>query len=203
VKPEEPPLPADEDEAESLDLADFPGLRAVSRFGRLVERLPWFSRLGEELETDEIDWAEAYLAALGFPDAVVGQVFDWEEAEAAAGNLDHNSSWWEAEEQLRMGLIDAACQRIDENSLTLALTHVASRAAEPVRFAAEAAASLAGIADEALILAAQGSATQACHQAALVLAAEVEDEHPFALKFRLFEAGRWPIGLAGNSFNLF
>lgn len=195
-------IPADEDEDE-LDLADFPGLRGVTRFARLVERLPWFSRLGEELEEDEIDWAEAYLAALGFPDATVLQVLDWEEAEAAAGDPDHNSSWWEAEEQLRMALIDEACQRIDEDNLTVALTHVASRAAEPIRLAVEAAAAEAGIVDEALILAAQGSATRACHQAALVLAAEVEDEHPFALKFRLFEAGRWPIGLAGNSFNLF
>lgn len=202
MKPRGTPASADEED-EALDLADFPGLRAVTRFGRLVERLPWFSRLGEELEADEIDWAEAYLAALGFPDAAVVAIADWEEAEAAAGNPDLNSSWWEAEEQLRMGLIDEACRHIDEDSLTVALTHVASRAAEPVRLAAEAAAAGAGIDDEALVLAAQGSATQACYQAALVLAAEIEDEHPFALKFRLFEAGRWPIGLTGNSFNLF
>ena len=191
------------DEDEDIDLEDYPGLRGVTRFTRLVGGIAWFSRLGAELEEDEIEWAEAYLGALGFPDASVVPILDWEEAEAAAVNPDWNSAWWEAEEQLRMALVDEACRLLPEDVLNVALTHLASAAAEPVRAAAEAAASLAGIDDEALLLAAQGSATQACHQAALVLAAEIEDEHPFAIKFRLFEAGRWPIAVAGNSFNLF
>ena len=197
------PWLADVDPDEALDLADFPGLRGIGRMGRLVDRLPWFARLGAEIETDEVDWAQGYLAALGFPEAAVVPVSEWEEAADAAASIDLNSIAWEAEEQLRMALLDEALQRIDEASLTLALTHLASRAAEPIRAGAEAAAAAAGLFDEELILAAQGGAMQACHQAALVLAAEVEDEHAFALKFRLFEAGRWPIGLAGNSFNLF
>lgn len=191
------------DPDEDLDLEDFPGLHGLRRMARLVDRLPWFERLGAELEEDEQEWAEAYLAALGFPDAAVVPIPDWEEAEAAAGSIDLNSSAWEAEEQLRMGLVEEALQRVDEDSLTVALTHLASQAAGPIRAAAEEAAAAAGVFDEELILAAQGAAMQACHQAALVLAAEVEDEHAFALKFRLFEAGRWPIGLAGNSYNLF
>ena len=40
-----------------------------------------------------------------------------------------------------------------------------------------------------------------------VLAAEFEDDeqqrHPFALKYRLFEMGRWPLGLVGASYYLF
>ena len=196
-------LPPDWDDEEGLDLTDFPGLRAVTRFSRLVVDLPWFTRLGQALEDDEIEWADAYLAALGFPDVAVVPILDWEEAEAAAATADWNSNWWEAEEQLRVALIDEACQRIAEDNLTVAMTHLASQVAEPVRAAAESAANLAGVHDEALILAAQGGATQACHQAALVLAAEVEDEHPFALKFRLLEAGRWPIALVGASFSLF
>lgn len=191
------------DGEEDLDLDDYPGLRGVTRFTRLVGGIAWFSRLGAELEEDEIEWAEAYLATLGFPAADVVPVLDWEEAEAAAANPDWNSAWWEAEEQLRMALVDEACRLLPEDALNVALTHLASAAAEPIRAAAEAAAATAGIDDEALALSAQGSATQACHQAALVLAAETEDEHPFAIKFRLFEAGRWPIALAGNSFNLF
>ena len=194
----------DDSDAEALlDLEDFPGLRAVVRFTRLAPDIAWFSRLGAELEDDEIEWAEAYLAALGFPGADVVPILDWEDAEAAADNPDWNSAWWEAEEQLRMALIDEACQRIDQDNLSVALTHLASQAAEPIRAAAEAAAARDGILDNALILALQGNALQACHQAALVLAAEVEDEHAFAVKFRLLEAGRWPIALSGNSFNLF
>ncbi len=193
----------DLDEEEDLDLEDYPGLRGVTRFTRLVGGIAWFSRLGAELEDDEIEWAEAYLSALGFPDADVVPVLDWEEAEAAAGNPDWNSAWWETEEQLRMALVDEACRLLPEDALNVALTHLASAFAEPIRAAAEAAVAMAGVDDEALALAAQGGATQACYQAALVLAAETEDEHPFAIKFRLFEAGRWPIAVAGNSFHLF
>ena len=29
------------------------------------------------------------------------------------------------------------------------------------------------------------------------------DEHLFALKFRLFEQGRWPVSVIGLSFNIF
>jgi hypothetical protein len=65
------------------------------------------------------------------------------------------------------------------------------------------AAARGGVADMALIRAAAGAATQACYQAALVLAAGAEAEHPFAIKFRLYEAGRWPLGIVGMTFNVF
>ena len=59
--------------------------------------------------------------------------------------------------------------------------------------------------DEELIRAAVGAASQAIYQAGLLLAAENEEDqnHPFALKYRLFESGRWPIGVVGNSFHIF
>ena len=33
--------------------------------------------------------------------------------------------------------------------------------------------------------------------------AEGTADHPFSLKYQLFESGRWPIGIAGSSFNIF
>jgi len=57
--------------------------------------------------------------------------------------------------------------------------------------------------DETLLKAATGAAVQSVYNAALLLAAGGEETHPFALKFRLFELGRWPIGVHGRSFNLF
>jgi hypothetical protein len=189
-----------EDDAE---LSDWPGLQAVASFARMVAEVGWFGRLGAEIESDEIDWAERYLQGLGFPDVDVAPVADWEEAEAAARNPDWNSDWWEAEEQLRAALLADAIERSDEETVMLALTHVASQASEAVLLAAEAAAARFGVEDEALIRAAAGAATQACYHAALVLAAEADEEHPFALKYRLYESGRWPLGVIGRSFNLF
>ncbi len=191
------------DDADDAALADLPQLAAVARFARLIGSVGWFRALGEPLGGTDRATAEAYASALGFPDAYVATVANWEEAEAVAGNTDWNSDWWEVEEQLRAALTTEAAALVGEEALEFALTHVAARAADVVREAAEAASMHGGVADDELVRAAAGAAVQACHQAALVLAADGEPDHPFALKFRLFEAGRWPLGIAGTTLNLF
>jgi hypothetical protein len=193
--------PANDDEEEELELGQ--GLIAVGRFARLVKSVPWFSTVGDELDGKDIDNARTYLEALGFPEADIADVANWLDAEVAARNPDWNPEWWEAEEQLRMALLDEATALHGEESLLIALTHVTSTASDLVQAAATTAAARTGNADEGLIRAAAGAATQACYQAALVLAAEGEPEHAFAAKFRLFESGRWPLGIVGNTFHLF
>ena len=193
----------DEDDSVDTDQGDQPNLTAVVRFAAMVRRVSWFAAVGEPLSAAEIADAEAYAAALGFPDVHVAFISDWEDAEAAARNPDWNTEWWEAEEQLRAALTAQALELVDEHDLLTTLTHVSSKASDVVHGAAAAAAARSGVADEALIRAAAGAATQACYQAALVLAAEADEDHPFALKYRLFEAGRWPLGIIGRSFNLF
>jgi hypothetical protein len=178
-------------------------LATVARFARMLPTLPWFAAVGQELDEDEAEWARAYLDALGFPDADIAQVADWDEAADAAEALDWNSPGWEAEEQLRAALIADACALAPEDEVMVALTALSSHAAEVLGEAAERAAVEAGIADEALMRAAAGAAAQACYNAGLVLAAGAGDQHPFAIKFRLYESGRWPLGVVGNSFNLF
>ena len=66
-----------------------------------------------------------------------------------------------------------------------------------------AAAERWGLEDEGLMKAAIGEGVQACYQAALVIAAGVEDDHPFSLKFQIYETGWWPLGVMGNTFNIF
>ena len=60
-----------------------------------------------------------------------------------------------------------------------------------------------GLADAGLVKSAAGSASIAVHHAALGLAAGQSGAHPFAAKFRLFQAGRWPLGIYGNVFYVF
>ena len=188
---------------EDTELEDYPGLHAAARFARMIPDVPWFASLGRPFAAAEILAAEGYLANLGFPDARLTAVPDWEDAEEAARNPDWNTEWWEAEEQLRAGLTAEAAQLSDEETLNVVLTLVAQRASEIVHGRAAAAGAAVGGDHEALIRAAAGAATQACYQAALVLAAEAEEDHPFALKYRLFEAGRWPLGIVGQTFHLF
>lgn len=178
-------------------------LTTVARFGRMAEHVAWFGTLGDELDEDEAEWAQAYLDALGFPAAEIAIIGDWEEAADAAANIDFNSEWWEAEEQLRAALIADACALAPEDEVMVALTALQSQVSEVLVASADAAARRSGIDDEELVRAAAGAAAQACYQAALVLASGAGDEHPFALKFRLYESGRWPLGVVGNTFNLF
>ena len=190
---------------EEAELADFPGLMAVSQFVRMLGSVPWFAALGAELDGRELLLSEDYLLALGFPEARIAPVANWEEAADAAANPDWNSEWWEAEEQIRVALVTEACMRADEDTVMIALTHLQNQAIEAISESAQLAAEAAGIEDEELIRAAAGAGAQAIYQAGLLLAAENEDDeqHAFALKYRLFESGRWPIGVIGNSFHIF
>ena len=188
----------DDDEYEQSALA-----LAIGRFARMIPNVPWFAAVCQPLSPQLVETAESYAAALGFPEVRVGWVADWEDAEAAALNTDWNTTWWEAEEQLRVALADEALEHVAEDELSVALHHVSQQAAEAIQDAAAAAAARSGIDDDELVLAATGAATQACYQAALVLANDAGADHPFALKYKLFEAGRWPLGIVGHTLNLF
>ncbi len=194
----------DEEFDEDLpDVDDYPTLQSVVRFNKLLPSVDWFRSVGRDLDAETRETARAYAETLGFPDAFVAPVENWEEAAYAAANPDWNSEWWEVEEQLRVSLTGEALERMSEEDLTAALTHISATASPVIQHAVENLAEEEGMEDEELIRAAIGSAIQTCHQSALVLAAGEEDTHPFALKYRLFELGRWPIAITGRSFNLF
>jgi hypothetical protein len=176
---------------------------AVARFAEGLRSLSWFAVVGHDLSTDERREAEDYLAAIGFPDAIVDAVPDWRAAEAATRDMQWSRAWWDAEERARSHLLEQASERHGRHALLTALSRVTLEASDVVLGAASIAAARSGIADPALARVAAGAAAQAAYQAALALAAEAGDAHPFAIKFRLFAAGRWPLGLVGQSFRLF
>lgn len=190
---------------------DLSGLRAVARLAKLVGSLPWFSAVGRKLTATEIDTAEAYIAGIGFAELQVAGVENWLAASAAAQAPDWDDDWWQAEQQMQTALLERALTQIDEHDLEVALTHVSTRAGEVAHDHAAKMAQRQGVSDPALLKVAAGAAAQAAYQAALVLVArgaeaeaeDGEEEHPFAIKFRLFEAGRLPLGATGSTFNLF
>ena len=193
----------EEDDFPEESLTDDRAILVLQRFAAATEGVRWFSHVGDPVEPGVAEVARAYLDALGFPDAEVAPVSDFTEAADAAESLDWDAAAWEAEEQLRAALTAQALEFFDEETLTAALLEVRARAGTAARIGIDEAAALFDETDENLINAAVGAAIQTCHQAALVLAAGAEGDHPFAIKFQLFEAGRWPIGLAGRSLNLF
>jgi hypothetical protein len=191
----------DGDEDDVFDDGALLGL--IGRFSASLAQVPWFSRLGARMDGPLRAEARLYLDALGFPDVELAQIGSFSEAGEAALSPGFDDPAWEAEEQLRAGLATEATLRFGEEAARIALTHVSARAAPVVEAGIARAASLWDVTDEDLIRAAAGAAIQAAHQAALVLAAGASEDHPFAHKFRLFEHGRWPVSIAGASFNLF
>ena len=193
-----------EDEIARL-LDEIPLLYKARAFAESVTDPAFFSRLGETLDEREVSLARAYLDGLGFPQAEPAEMGDWSDAIAAAETFDRDPMAWEAEELQRAALVEQALERLDEQALQAALTLVASKIGELAKHAAEASASMDDIYDETVINAAAGGLVQAANGAVLVLLAEAEDEdppHPFLARWRLYVRGRWPVGIAGSTYNI-
>ncbi|WP_429912970.1 hypothetical protein [Glycocaulis sp.] len=186
-------------------LEEIPLLYKARAFAESIADPAFFSRLGERLDTRETTLARAYLDGLGFPDADPAPLGSWEEAAIAAEALDTDPLAWEAEEMLRAGLVERALERLDPEGLEAALTLVASSVGELAREAAEAAAAMDDMYDESVVNIAAGGLIQAANGAVLVLLAEAEDDvptHPFLARWRLYVRGRWPVGVAGSTYNI-
>jgi hypothetical protein len=175
---------------------------AVAAFARDIPRGSWFAALGEPLTEGERAEARSYVAALlGRADVVVGGAADWLAAQTII-KRDYDHAWWDAEMLAQNKVQQRAEAACGKDQLLAALEGVVE-AAGALNGPAALAASRAGITDQALIRVAAGAAAQACHQAALAIAAGAGADHPFAVKYRLFAGGRWPLGFDGDRFIVF
>ncbi|MBI3452289.1 MAG: hypothetical protein HY057_05545 [Rhodospirillales bacterium] len=178
-------------------------LTALPRFIAALRRVSWFAAVGQALDDDERHDATRYLAALGFPECPLVAATDWRAAEAATRDPDWDPKWWAAEENARAALLAAAGKLHGRHALMTALSRVTLEASDVAMGAAAVAAARTGIADPALARVAAGAAAQAAYQAALALTAGADSDHPFAIKYRLFAAGHWPLGLGGGRLRIF
>ena len=177
-------------------------LSGLAAFADSLARVPWFAACGEDLTSGERQEVRDYLTALGLA-AEITLAQDWRRAEAITRAPGWGTHWWDAEERLRLSLLGHAQKRWGEHPLMAALTRVTDAATQVTLGAASNAAARQGIADPALARVAAGAASQAAYHAALARAALADDAHPFAVKFRLFAAGRWLLGLVDSSFHVF
>ena len=174
------------------------GVFKLSAFADRVGSASWFAACGEPLTEAEIEDARLWLGALGLQIDSIEGVADWREAARLAQSPEWSRAWWEAEERERRRLHAAASEAYGETALLAALSRVTETATRVLLGAAAVAAGRAGVADPSLTRVAAGAASQACDQAALGLAADTDGHHPFAAKYRLFLAGRWPLGVVGS-----
>lgn len=178
-------------------------LDAIGRLAQAIAQDSWFAAVGEPLIDAERDEARLYLDGLGFAHVDIASVGDWRQAKAAADAPNWDPAWWQAEERERARLLERAEAIVDEGALYAALSAVTNAASDILHGKAAVAAARGGVADAGLIRSAAGAASIACYQAALVKAAEADDTHPFAAKYRLFAAGRWPLAINDGTLSVF
>jgi hypothetical protein len=162
----------------------------------------WFAALGERLTDGDRADADAYARALGLGALLLGQARDWPEAERVLKAPDWSPAWWDREEAQRRRLLAEAHARYPERALWTALTELTTELGETVHGKAGVAAVRMGGAAKASIHVAAGAAAQAAYQLALARLTS-DAASPFESKFRLFAAGRWPLGVVGSTLILF
>jgi hypothetical protein len=167
-----------------------------------VRTAAWFAALGEPLTDGDRADAEAYVKALGLDTPALSLAHDWPEAERVLKAPDWSTAWWDREEAERRRLLAEAEARNPERALWTALTELTTEAGDIVHGKAGVAAARMGGAAKASIHVAAGAAAQAAYQLALARLAE-DAASPFESKFRLFAAGRWPLGVVGSRLVLF
>ena len=161
-----------------------------------VRAASWFAALGEPLTEGDLAEAQTY-AGVGD----VALVTSWPEAERflkAQDSLD----WWEREEAERKALLARAQAEYPERALWTSLTELMTEAGNLVHGKAATAAARMGGATPPSIHVAAGAASQAMYQLAVARVAG-ETALRFESKFRLFAAGRWPLGVKGSTLMFF
>src|SRR5262245_46412599 len=163
--------------------------RVITNLQAEIRAASWFVALGESMT--EGDLAEAYAYA-GFGEVV--RVASWPEAEAFLKSPNASLEWWDREEALRKSLLAEAESRHPERALWTSLTELTTEVGDLVHGKAATAAARLGNAAPASIHVAAGAASQAVYQLAVARLAG-NASSPFESKFRLFSAGRWPLGI--------
>jgi hypothetical protein len=164
----------------------------------------WFARAGTPLTPQERT-VIGELLRIAAPDApfAVTAVTSWQEAAAFARLAEHDSTWWNQEEEERERLWARAAELRSEALLLQRVDAVARGVQDGIRDAAAAAVALAGVTDATVAGEACAMALLAAHHNALAELAGEGPGHRFVLKYALFAGGRWPLGYHSARFVIF
>jgi len=164
----------------------------------------WFARVGMPLDAHDRAGAQAYLRALGCDSQITVQaVCGWREAEAIARDRNFDPRPWQTEQAERERLLHEVSAALGASAALERLTALVELDSVVIHDAAMLAAESHADAHPALIGSASGAAAMAAHEHALAQLAGRGPQHVFMRKYRLFEAGRWPLAVVGASFYLF
>lgn len=173
---------------------------------QIVPALPkgvWFGAVGEPLQASERRECESYLQSLGMPELAITGVRDWPQARDISNAPGWSRRWWETERQEERRLFGIAAAKYSADAVLLRLTNLMEGSAELFHGPATVACIRASIVDPGLARSAAGAASHSLHQFGISRLADESEDHLFAVKFRLFLAGRWPMSVDDSSFYIF
>tara|TARA_Y100000590_G_C15450028_1_gene912332 strand:- start:195 stop:806 length:612 start_codon:yes stop_codon:yes gene_type:complete len=183
-------------------------LQTIAKFAKRIETNKWFYRIGKPLSKNEIIFSSDYLSSIGFIYADPVYIQSPEEASYIFESQNLNIDWQETEDQLKTSLLIQSNNFVSSNELEQVFADITEKASRAVK--EQLPELIKKISQKNnfeeidfflhMII---NNFTSASHQASLVLAAGEDSNHPFAKKFMLFESGRIPIGITGNTFTLF
>jgi hypothetical protein len=188
-----------------MSVALTPSLRVLPP-DTILTTLPrgvWFSAVGEPITDSELEEAQCYLKALGLGNFAIKSVNSWQEAKRIADSSNWLREWWQTEHSEEKRLLQKASERYGIDAVMQRLTHIMEGSAELFLGPAAISSTRAGVADSSLERSAAGAASQSLHQFCLTSLVDEPSEHFFAVKFRLFLAGRWPLSFNDNTFYIF
>ncbi|VAV87658.1 hypothetical protein MNBD_ALPHA06-166 [hydrothermal vent metagenome] len=189
-------------------LDEIPHLMRARAFADGLAAAPLFGRTGQKLDEQDREMAQLYAQNLGFPHIEPARLLHFAEALGAAESSHDDPETWEAEEQLRAALHMEALRITSEEGASALLQLVAGQTAEIARERAKDAFSHLPqmTSSEDAMNCLVGHVSRAAHCMALAILSDTDTsqpEHPFVLRWGLFNRGRWPVGITGSSFNLY
>ncbi|MBL4616360.1 MAG: hypothetical protein JKY46_01570 [Robiginitomaculum sp.] len=187
-------------------LDEIPHLLRAKAFADSLSATPLFSRVGTKLDDHDRELATLYGQNLGFSHVFPARLLHLSEAIGAAEANDYDPEAWECEEQLRASLHAQALLQTSEEGAAALLQLVASEVSQIAKDVAEDTFSHSPHINEAAINCIIGHVAQAAHCMALAILSNtdvVDPDHPFVLRWSLFNRGRWPVGIVGSSYNLY
>lgn len=187
-------------------LEEIPHLLRAKAFADSLSATPLFARTGQVLDETDHELAVVYAQNLGFSHVWPARLLHFSEAIGAAEVQDHDPQAWGAEEQLRVSLHQQAILITSEDGANALLQLVAGKVSELARTAVNETFSHAPQMNEAALNCIVGHVSQAAHCMALCILSDTDEQfpdHPFIVRWSLFNRGRWPVGITGSSYNLF
>jgi len=162
----------------------------------------WFAEIAAKPRESDRRLASDYFKKLGLKMVAVW-LHDLGAAEALLQRGEVDDAWEAAERAAEAELRKAAAAALGERQVHDAINRATLAASDAAMAAARTRFAAPDHAGEALLRVAAGGAARAAAEYTLVhLAGADPAEHPFAAKFRLFGAGRWPLIAIDEQFAL-